>query len=83
MTRGEALTKAMRCPFCGSAPTVEYWHGGGTQKTAIHCVAEECHASPMVTGSTPRVALDRWNTRAPLWVGASKHARRTAALGAQ
>lgn len=51
------------CPFCGAAPTIEYWHGGGPKKTAVHCDDESCSASPMVTGGTTQVAVRRWNTR--------------------
>ena len=52
------------CPFCGSAPTVERWHGGGTEKRMIACVADACHVAPGVTGETPREAAERWNERA-------------------
>ena len=50
------------CPFCGSVPTMEPWHGGPPRKRIIHC--DRCAVSPGVTGATPRQAADRWNIRA-------------------
>lgn len=52
-----------RCPFCGHVATVEKWHGGGPQKTMVHC--EGCYVSPGVTGPTRKTAIKRWNERAP------------------
>lgn len=51
-----------KCPFCGCAPRIVNWHGGGPAKVAILC-RNECHVSPMVTGHTPAVAVERWNAR--------------------
>lgn len=51
------------CPFCGSSPEIEYWHGGGPNKRMIGCRSDECHVSPQVTGETEREAIDRWERR--------------------
>lgn len=64
MTRREASLMTKPCPFCGADAAVGYWHGGGTQKTIIHCTNDDCSVAPGVTGSTPSIALDKWNTRA-------------------
>jgi len=52
-----------KCPFCGAAPRMVNWHGGGPAKVAILCRDDYCDASPMVTGHTPAVAAQRWNAR--------------------
>lgn len=51
------------CPFCGMAPTVQKWHGGGPLKTAVICEDEDCCVNPMVTAPTRYRAIERWNTR--------------------
>lgn len=53
------------CPFCGSEPTIQYWHGGGRNKKLISCENEACQVSPSVTGETRDEAVRRWNYRAP------------------
>lgn len=62
--------EGLPCPFCGSTPTIQPWHGGGPQKRMIDCANEGCHVSPSVCASTKRLAVARWNTRAPAAGGA-------------
>lgn len=54
----------LRCPFCGGEATIEPWHGGGPKKRRVGCASDDCHVSPAVCGSTPKLAIKRWNTRA-------------------
>jgi len=56
-------TKIKPCPFCGSLPNVEPWHGGKPTKRMISCDNEDCPVRPQVTGETLEEALDHWNTR--------------------
>lgn len=51
------------CPFCGEPPKVQPWHGGGSRKTMVSCESPVCLASPQVTGSTRRTAVEGWNWR--------------------
>ena len=51
------------CPFCGSYPIVETWHGGGPNKHLVGCGSDVCDAAPMVTGETIIEALQKWNHR--------------------
>jgi hypothetical protein len=53
----------LACPFCGTVPTTRPWHGGGPDKTMIHCDSDDCQVSPQVTGETPDEAAAKWNTR--------------------
>jgi len=52
-----------RCPWCGTYPVVEPWHGGGPEKTAIGCVSTRCHVCPSTVAETPEQAMRQWNNR--------------------
>ena len=52
------------CPFCGTIPEIEPWHGGGARKRLISCVNEDCTVGPFVTGTTKARAIAHWNRRA-------------------
>lgn len=55
--------EAKPCPWCGTQPTIQPWHGGRPTKRLIGCGNDDCAAAPSVTGQTRREALDAWNTR--------------------
>lgn len=57
----EVCLEAKPCPFCGSKPYIEFWHGGAASKRLIGC--SSCEVSPSVTGETKAQALERWNAR--------------------
>jgi len=54
---------ALRCPFCGTKPSIEPWHGGGSNKHIIGCSSSRCDVSPSVTGESPEEAIKKWNRR--------------------
>lgn len=56
---------AKPCPFCGSQPFIQYWHGGSADKRMISCEMDSCYASPQITGPNYKTALCRWNMRKP------------------
>ena len=49
------------CPFCGSIPDVEPWHGGAISK--ISCTNELCPATPSTIGRNKTEAINLWNTK--------------------
>ena len=55
--------EAKSCPWCGTQPTIQSWHGGRPTKKFIGCEGEDCVVTPQVTGETRREALANWNTR--------------------
>jgi hypothetical protein len=57
--------KALGCPFCGNAPMIVPWHGGGPRKRMIMCRDDECAIGPMHADSTEARAVAAWNRRAP------------------
>lgn len=62
--KGEYMSnKADVCPFCGQAPILVPWHGGGPRKRMVMCIDDGCDVQPEVSGSTEAVALRRWNRR--------------------
>ncbi len=68
---GEVKVKekdAKPCPFCGTKPKMEPWHGGGPNKHRIGCQSIRCDASPSVTGESPDEARRRWNKRSVRFV---------------
>ena len=52
------------CPFCGTSPEIQYWHGGGPEKRMISCANPGCDICPSVTGETERAAIQKWERRA-------------------
>ena len=62
----EPITKpkdALKCPFCGTWPVMEAWHGGGPNKRLVHCDSVRCDVSPSVSGESPEEAIKKWNRR--------------------
>ena len=59
-----AETALLPCPFCGSKPDVEPWHGGAKTKIRVGCVDETCSVQPCCTGQTEAAGRIRWNRRA-------------------
>ena len=53
------------CPFCGSQPVIEPWHGIGPEKHMVSCADDECGPWPKVTGETRAEAIAAWNRRTP------------------
>lgn len=53
------------CPFCGTPPTIEPWHGGGPRKRMIYCDSDQCEVRPSVTGPSGTAAAASWNFRVP------------------
>lgn len=68
------MNELLPCPFCGTMPIVEHWHGGSPTKVMVSCrndfdgkVAAACAVTPSVTGCNLERATRKWNNRsAPL-----------------
>lgn len=56
--------EASPCPFCGTIPSIEPWHGGSDTKVMIACADISCWVEPSVTAETKSAAIARWNLRA-------------------
>ena len=54
---------ALPCPWCGTKPVMQPWHGGGINKKMLQCVSERCEVSPAVTGESAEEAIRKWNRR--------------------
>lgn len=61
---------AKGCPFCGTQPEVQPWHGGSQARYMVSCPNTEadrkedlCVAAPSVCGPTKKAAIARWNKR--------------------
>lgn len=57
------MATALPCPFCGTTPVIERWHGGPKRKHRVGCDNDHCHALPGTIGSTKAEAVTRWNAR--------------------
>ena len=57
----EALEHAKRCPFCGSAPVIDFDDFGCT----VRCPNDDCPCSPQTnsTFKSREAAVDMWNRR--------------------
>lgn len=53
----------LQCPWCGTYPLAEPWHGGGPRKTMISCVNDDCRVSPSACEPTIQKAVAAWNDR--------------------
>jgi hypothetical protein len=52
------------CPFCGGPAEMEQGGRGGPHPYVVRCNGYSCFATPTVTGPTPELAAEAWNTRA-------------------
>jgi hypothetical protein len=53
-----------KCPWCGTAPVMQRWHGGGPEKRMLGCDNLDCRLAPAVCGETPEEAIIHWENRA-------------------
>lgn len=60
---GVSKTSILNCPFCGSVPEIESWHGGSPKRKMISCVFDGCPANPQIVKESERAVIVAWNTR--------------------
>ena len=65
-TAADGRVEARPCPFCGERPTAEECAGPYRKSGLISCENEDCNAGPTVTGSTLKIAIEKWNGPASL-----------------
>ncbi len=54
---------ALKCPFCGTTPTIEPCYGGGPDNHIIGCSSRRCDVTPCVVGESAKEAIEKWNNR--------------------
>lgn len=67
MSKSRNAVEMLPCPFCGAIPTIEPWHSSVKTKKLVQCSSDSlrCAVWPSVSGETRKIAIMRWNTRAP------------------
>ena len=66
MSKPKPLPAPLPCPFCGGKPATDNRGPDWTDPYAVYCYARRCPATPMIYGSTMRIAIQHWNKRAKI-----------------